>query len=104
MKRSRWKTPNGLWKYAMVGEGDAPPSFDSDILVPFPVESALSGMVKTVEPSQEVVYRRTFTVPEDWDEDRVLMHFGAVDWRAAVHVNGRRVDRDCGGGPLDGRR
>lgn len=97
MKRSRWKTLNGLWEYALVPEGEDVASFDGDILVPFPVEAPLSGVGATVEPSQEVVYRRTFEVPDGWDGDRLLMHFGAVDWRAVVHVNGQEVGRHEGG-------
>jgi hypothetical protein len=97
MKRPRWKMLNGLWDYAVVAEGASPSSFDGDILVPFPVESALSGVKRTVEPNQEVVYRRTFTVPEDWEGDRLLLNFGAVDWRATVQVNGQRVGQHEGG-------
>jgi len=97
MKRSRWKTLNGLWEYALVPEGEEVASFEGDILVPFPVESPLSGVKRTVEPDQEVVYQRTFAVPSEWNSDRLLMHFGAVDWRAIVHVNGQEVGQHEGG-------
>jgi len=97
MKRSRWKTLNGLWDYAKVREGMSPSSFDEEILVPFPVESALSGIDSAVEPSEEVLYRRTFEVPDGWSGERILMHFGTVDWRATVQVNGRRVGQHEGG-------
>ncbi|MFB6249074.1 MAG: sugar-binding domain-containing protein, partial [Salinibacter sp.] len=97
MKRARWKTLNGLWDYALVPEGTAPSSFGGEILVPFPVESALSGVKRAVKPSQEVVYRRTFTVPDGWEGERILLHFGAVDWRATVQVNGQRVGQHEGG-------
>src|SRR5206468_12294864 len=59
---------------------------DGQILVPFPVESALSGVMK---PMNRVWYRRTFTIPAGWAGRRVLLHFGAVNWEASVWLNGR---------------
>ena len=55
------------------------------ILVPFPVESALSGVMRRVDPGEALWYRRTFTVPGDWS-DRLLLHFGAIDWEAKVYT------------------
>ena len=79
---------------------DAPTgSWDGKILVPFPVESALSGVGKRIGPEQKLWYRRSFKVPADWrtDGQRVLLHFGAVDWETAVAVNGKPVGTHRGG-------
>jgi len=78
---------------------DCPDSFDGQILVPFPAESALSGVMKPVGPDNRLWYRRTFTVPENWraDKKRILLHFGAVDWDATVWVNGKEVGNHKGG-------
>jgi len=98
--RSRWKNLNGIWKYAIrKREEPQPAEFDGDILVPYPVESALSGVMKRLGYTQRLWYRRTFTVPVDWrtDDQRVLLNFGAVDWDAKVFVNGTEVGRHRGG-------
>src|SRR5437764_2749834 len=81
MVREKWQNLNGLWQFAEAKPGEAPPvgkNLDGRILVPFPVESALSGVGKRME---RLWYRRTFTIPQDWDV-RTLLHFGAVDWEA----------------------
>src|SRR5439155_13176857 len=64
------------------------------ILVPFPVQSALSGLMK---PAERVWYRRTFEVPEEWAGKRVLLHFGAVNWESTVWVNGKKLGTHRGG-------
>jgi beta-galactosidase/beta-glucuronidase len=104
MVRDRWENLNGLWRYAitpLVRTGDAaagaPASWQGNILVPFPVESDLSGVKKAVQPDQQLWYRRTFSVPEAWKGQRVLLHFGAVDWQTTVWVNGRKVGVHQGG-------
>lgn len=74
-----------------------PTSFDGQILVPFAVESSLSGVGKTVGAKRELWYRRTFSVPQAWKEKRVLLHFGAVDWRTDVWVNDVKVGSHTGG-------
>src|SRR6185503_11860602 len=83
MVRSRWTNLNGLWEFAVVADSTAPSSFGralpEQILVPFAMESALSGVGRHAE---RVVYRRTFRIPADVAAgERLLMHFGAVDWR-----------------------
>ena len=74
-----------------------PEKWDGQILVPFCVESALSGVGKTVTPDQNLWYRRTFEVPAGWKGKRVLLHFGAVDWEATVFVNGKELGTHHGG-------
>ncbi|HWQ91180.1 MAG TPA: glycoside hydrolase family 2 TIM barrel-domain containing protein [Clostridia bacterium] len=96
--RKEWQNLNGLWDVAILRRGDTPPaSFNEKILVPFPVESALSGLMKTVSENDRIWYRRTFVVPDDWREQRVLLHFGAVDFETVVWVNGNEVGKHTGG-------
>ncbi|WP_270070922.1 AbfB domain-containing protein [Streptomonospora mangrovi] len=97
LERPDWRNLNGVWQWAPAAEGEAPPigeELDRDILVPYPVESALSGVG---EDTDRMWYRRTFTVPDSWDGRRVLLHFDAVDWRADVWVNGTEVGGHSGG-------
>jgi beta-galactosidase/beta-glucuronidase len=98
MKRERWQNLNGLWNYAVVPTGSGEPrEFAGSILVPFPIESSLSGVARRLEPGDELWYRRTFRVPDDWKAGRVLLHFGAVDWRARVILNGQQLGVHEGG-------
>lgn len=98
MERTEWKNLNGSWKYAITPKGEsAPAAYQGDILVPFAVESALSGVGKTVNDKQELWYQRTFDVPSSWNNRKVLLHFGAVDWKADVWVNDIKVGEHTGG-------
>lgn len=98
MERTEWKNLNGLWDYAIIEKGKHTPSvFDGKILVPFAVESSLSGVGKTVGAEKELVYRRSFDVPSSWKGKKVLLHFGAVDWRTDVWVNEVKVGSHTGG-------
>jgi len=97
MVRQRWQNLNGLWQLAIAGPDEAMPvgkDLEKHILVPFPVESALSGVGKRVE---RVFYRRTFQVPQQWKGQKILLHFQAVDWEATVLVNGKEVGTHRGG-------
>jgi hypothetical protein len=97
MVRKDWMTLNGVWQLAFAREGDAVPAgqdLPERILVPFPVESALSGVMKHAD---RLWYRRTFSVPRDWAGRRVLLQFGAVDWEATVWVNGKKLGTHRGG-------
>ncbi|MHC4623311.1 MAG: glycoside hydrolase family 2 protein [Planctomycetota bacterium] len=98
MVRKHWQNLNGLWDYAIRPRDESRPNtFDGQILVPFPVESALSGVMKQVGEENRLWYRRTFKVPGKWKKKRVLLHFGAVDWDTAVWVNGKKVGTHRGG-------
>ena len=97
MQRNEWLNLNGLWNYAVLPL-DAPyEKADGQILVPFCIESSLSGVGKTVGVDQNLWYQRTFTVPKAWKGRRVLLHFGAVDWRADIWVNGVKAGSHTGG-------
>lgn len=98
MERGEWQNLNGLWKYAIQPVGkQTPANFEGDILVPFAVESSLSGVQKGVGGDNELWYQREFTVPSKWRSSRILLHFGAVDWKTDVWVNGTKVGQHTGG-------
>ncbi|MFO0841056.1 MAG: glycoside hydrolase family 2 TIM barrel-domain containing protein [Gemmataceae bacterium] len=95
--REAWLNLNGVWQFGGAPAGAKPPlglDLPGKILVPFPVESALSGVM---ESHPHVWYRRTFEVPKAWAGQRVLLHFGAVNWEATVYVNGQKVTTHQGG-------
>ncbi|MBN1590556.1 MAG: glycoside hydrolase family 2 [Pirellulales bacterium] len=98
MVRETWTNLNGLWHYAIQPRGhDEPAQFDGRILVPFPIESALSGVKQRVGPENRLWYRRIFDVPQAWRGGRVLLHFGAVDWQCEAWVNGTKLGTHRGG-------
>ena len=76
---------------------EKPVKFEGRILVPFAVESALSGVRRPLTPAQRLWYRRTFSARKPAGGGRLLAHFEAVDWRAEVFVNGKRVGVHEGG-------
>ena len=88
MVRKDWLNLNGLWDIKL-GDGT-----ESKILVPFAIESALSGVMKHVD---RVTYRRSFEIPKGWSGQKVLLHFGAVDWESTVFVNGKKIGVHRGG-------
>ncbi len=96
--RSAWQNLNGLWDYAIRPKGEERPGqFDGQILVPFAVESALSGVMKQVGETNRLWYRRSFHIPDAWSHQTILLHFGAVDWEATVYVNGKALGVHRGG-------
>ncbi|QEC51237.1 glycosyl hydrolase family 2 [Anseongella ginsenosidimutans] len=98
MVRENWANLNGLWDYAIKASGaEAPAEYDGKILVPFAVESALSGVAKRVGKDNDLWYRTSFTVPRSMRKQQVLLHFGAVDWQAEVFVNGKKAGEHKGG-------
>ena len=96
LERSRWLSLNGQWQYEQGQPGEAPP-FGRDlaqtILVPYPVESPLSGIQREDTWGW---YRRTFTLPADWSGQHILLNFGAVAWQASVYVNGQLAGSHTG--------
>ncbi|MBD3008796.1 glycoside hydrolase family 2 [Streptomyces sp. 5-10] len=100
LTRDQWRNLNGSWEFAAAKEGQKPPvgqKLKERILVPYPVESKLSGVERHED---RMWYRRTFTVPADWkvgDGKRLRLNFDAVDWQAEVYVNGTRVADHRGG-------
>ncbi|WP_166333362.1 glycoside hydrolase family 2 protein [Sphingobacterium chungjuense] len=98
-RKDNWKNLNGLWKYAIVEQGvsAAPTQWDGDILVPFAVESALSGVGRSLNKDQALWYKNEINVPTRWQKGKTLLHFGAVDWRCDVYVNGQHIGQHEGG-------
>ena len=95
--RSNWLNLNGLWQYQPAsGKSEALPkgNLSSAILVPFPVESALSGVM---EHHESIWYKRKFKVPDNWKGEQVLLHFGAVDYESEVFINGKSFGIHTGG-------
>lgn len=97
MVRDRWQNLNGLWDYAISPTGDEYAGAEGKIMVPFCPESSLSGVKRTVGEQNELWYERTFTIPKEWRNDNIMLHFGAVDWETAVWVNGIALGTHTGG-------
>lgn len=98
MERDEWQNINGLWEYAITKAGDAKPEkFDGKILVPFAIESSLSGVQRNVGEEKELWYKRSFNVPSNWKNKMILLNFGAVDWKSDVWINGIKVGSHRGG-------
>lgn len=98
LRRDSWLNLNGKFDYAILPlNHSAPTQFDGEILVPFAVESLLSGVKKPLRPNERLWYRRLFSLPEEMCGKKIFLHFGAVDWECEVYVNGVRVGSHTGG-------
>ncbi len=96
--RKDWLNLNGLWDFVILPKDVAEPeTFQTKILVPFPVESALSGVGKRITENDRLWYRRLFTLPRSWRSRRVLLHFGASDFETTVWLNGKHIGLHRGG-------
>ena len=98
LRRGDWLCLNGRWDYAITGKTwTIPQSFDGEILVPFAPECALSGLERKLLPNERLWYRRTFSLPASFAGKRCILHFGAVDWKCTVYVNGKKAAQHTGG-------
>jgi lysophospholipase L1-like esterase len=96
--REQWLNLNGMWEYSVAAkDADAPKSYDGKILVPFPIESVLSQVNKRIDETSRLWYRRSFQIPPAWAGQRILLHFGAVNWETTVLVNNKQVGTHRGG-------
>ena len=98
MVRADWLNLNGLWDYAITADAaNPPPVYDGKILVPYPVESALSGVQRPLDEQSTLWYHRNFQVPAAWAGKRIMLRFEAVDWQALIYVNGHELGAHRGG-------
>ena len=97
MVREEWINLNGLWDYQIMRKGAEQDAFIKSILVPYPVESSLSGIGDSVGPEDIIIYRRMFEVPGSWQGKQIMLHFEAVDWETHVFVNGKEAGTHKGG-------
>ena len=96
--RNEWKNLNGLWDYEITKLGVNKPNFyKNKILVPFPIESSLSGVQKNVGKDNELWYHSTFIIPKLWKGKNIILHFGGVDWKSEVWINDVYVGSHQGG-------
>ena len=97
--RQQWQNLNGLWKYAVTSRSQRtePSTWDGQILVPFPLESSLSGVMRMLDKNESLWYQREFEIPADWQGQDVMLNFGAVDYQARVYVNGTLAGSHIGG-------
>ena len=83
---------NGEWDFSVTKEKKEN-FYTNKILVPFPPESRLSGYCKEIPNKSYIHYRRSFTLPNEFIRDRVILHFGAVDTICEVFINGNTVGK-----------
>ena len=98
MVREKWASLNGLWNYAVTAvDAEKPAAWDGQILVPFCIESSLSGVGRRVSAEEALWYHTTFRVPSSWRKQRVMLNFDAVDWSAEVYINDQLAGHHTGG-------
>ncbi len=98
LRRSEWHNLNGLWDYTIAPvEMEMMLAYTGQLLVPFPLESALSGVKRALQPDERLWYRRRFSLPDNWSGQRILLHIGASDWQTSAWLNGNWLGMHQGG-------
>ena len=96
--RSGWQNLNGRYEYAITGLNESfPEKYDGEIIVPFAPECYLSGVGRTIEPENYLWYKKSFTVNDELKGKNIILHFGAVDWKCKVYINGELACEHTGG-------
>ena len=98
LRRNSYLNLNGIWEYAITKTAEKPSAMQGEIVVPFSPETPLSGVGHILQPDEYLWYRRSVTLPEGFFRGgRLLLHFGAVDQRCTVWVNGQEAGSHTGG-------
>ncbi|MBQ6579906.1 MAG: glycoside hydrolase family 2, partial [Oscillospiraceae bacterium] len=97
MKRDSFFCLNGEWDFCTAGTSVIPGFFGEKITVPFPPQSLLSGIHRDIPEKNYLFYKKTFSLPEDFNRGKVILHFGAVDQYATVWLNGKIIGEHEGG-------
>ena len=98
LERKEWLNLNGPWLYSIRKTSwTKPKRYDGKILIPFPIESSLSGVMKRLSENQTLWYEKTINIPANWTNKNILLHFGAVDWKCELYLNGFNIGEHTGG-------
>ena len=97
LERNSYFCLNGTWEYAITQSEEIPTTFDGNITVPFSPETELSGVKKSVKPEDFLYYKKEFKYESSMENDKLILHFGAVDQIAEVFINGKSVIKHVGG-------
>lgn len=97
MEREKWLCLNGLWDYAIDSTLATPTQWQGKILVPFSPEAPLSGVNRQLLPGETLHYKLDFTLPDEYKNQNILLHFGAVDQYCEVYLNGEKIGSHMGG-------
>ena len=98
LERKEWINLNGFWLYSISEIGmTKPKKVDGTILIPFPIESSLSGVMKNFTENQIIWYERDIEIPQNWNDKNILLHFGGVDWKCYIYINDEKVGEHSGG-------
>ena len=98
LERKEWLNLNGPWSYRITNiDSPFPEKYDGKILIPFCLESSLSGVMKSLNEKQILYYSKEFTIPKEWKNKNILIHFNAVDWKCVLYINEIKIGEHTGG-------
>ena len=98
LERKDWLNLNGIWHYYITDlDSKKPEKFDQNILVPFCLESSLSGVMKPLNETQILWYYKEFEIPKKWKDKNIIIHFNAVDWKSELYINDDKIGEHYGG-------
>ena len=98
LERKDWLNLNGIWHYSITDiDSKKPEKFDQNILVPFCLESSLSGVMKPLNETQILWYYKEFEIPKKWKDKNIIIHFNAVDWKSELYINDDKIGEHYGG-------